>query len=244
MNSSAALKGFCGAQRRHRLHLVERRDRARVGVRARAAGAVLPRPAPRPQHREGHGRAARADADVEPAQAARRQRRRASSHDAQVILWHGFCSVHQRFTVDQIAQARAEHPGVQVIVHPECPMPVVDAADDARLDRLHRARPSRPPRPARPSRSAPRSTSCSASPREYPQHTIFCLDPVVCPCSTMYRIHPGYLAWVLEELVAGRGRQPHHGARRRRRPRAARARADARGEAAGRRGTAPCARAP
>jgi quinolinate synthase len=39
---------------------------------------------------------------------------------------------------------------------------------------------------------------------EYPQHTIFCLDPVVCPCSTMYRIHPGYLAWVLEELVASR----------------------------------------
>lgn len=39
---------------------------------------------------------------------------------------------------------------------------------------------------------------------EFPQHTIFCLDPVVCPCSTMYRIHPGYLAWVLEELVAGR----------------------------------------
>ncbi len=39
---------------------------------------------------------------------------------------------------------------------------------------------------------------------EFPQHTIFCLDPVICPCSTMYRIHPGYLAWVLEELVAGR----------------------------------------
>ena len=39
---------------------------------------------------------------------------------------------------------------------------------------------------------------------QYPQHEIFCLDPVVCPCSTMYRIHPGYLAWVLEELVAGR----------------------------------------
>ena len=39
---------------------------------------------------------------------------------------------------------------------------------------------------------------------EYPQHEIFCLDPVICPCSTMYRIHPGYLAWVLEELVAGR----------------------------------------
>ena len=51
--------------------------------------------------------------------------------DARVILWHGFCSVHKRFTVDQIEQARAEHPGVRVIVHPECPMPVVDAADEA-----------------------------------------------------------------------------------------------------------------
>ena len=38
---------------------------------------------------------------------------------------------------------------------------------------------------------------------EFPQHTIFCLDDVVCPCSTMYRIHPGYLAWVLEALVRG-----------------------------------------
>ena len=39
---------------------------------------------------------------------------------------------------------------------------------------------------------------------QYPQHTIFCLDSVVCPCSTMYRIHPGYVAWVLESLVDGR----------------------------------------
>ena len=50
--------------------------------------------------------------------------------DARVILWHGFCSVHKRFTVDQIETARAEYPGVRVIVHPECPMPVVDAADE------------------------------------------------------------------------------------------------------------------
>ncbi|WP_290723742.1 quinolinate synthase NadA, partial [Gordonia sp. UBA6683] len=51
--------------------------------------------------------------------------------DGRVILWHGFCSVHRRFTVDQIDQARAEHPGVRVIVHPECPVEVVDAADEA-----------------------------------------------------------------------------------------------------------------
>ncbi|MGZ5421228.1 MAG: quinolinate synthase NadA [Aeromicrobium sp.] len=52
-------------------------------------------------------------------------------HDARVLLWHGFCSVHKRFTVAQIEKARAEYPGVKVIVHPECPMPVVDAADAA-----------------------------------------------------------------------------------------------------------------
>ncbi|MGZ3676492.1 MAG: quinolinate synthase NadA, partial [Ktedonobacterales bacterium] len=40
--------------------------------------------------------------------------------------------------------------------------------------------------------------------QEHPDKTIFCLDPIVCPCSTMYRIHPAYLAWVLEELVEGR----------------------------------------
>jgi quinolinate synthase len=40
--------------------------------------------------------------------------------------------------------------------------------------------------------------------RENPDKTVFCLDPVVCPCATMYRIHPAYLAWALEELAAGR----------------------------------------
>ena len=43
---------------------------------------------------------------------------------------------------------------------------------------------------------------------EFPQHEIFCLDDVVCPCSTMYRIHPGYLAWVLESLLGREGRAP------------------------------------
>src|SRR5690625_1611675 len=49
--------------------------------------------------------------------------------DAKVILWNGFCSVHKRFTVDQITKARADYDNVQVIVHPECPAPVVEAAD-------------------------------------------------------------------------------------------------------------------
>ncbi|HWI30999.1 MAG TPA: quinolinate synthase NadA [Microbacterium sp.] len=122
--------------------------------------------------------------------------------DSRVILWHGFCSVHRRFTVDQVEKARADHPGVRVIVHPECPMPVVDAADEAgSTDYIRKA-----------IEGATEPTTFAIGTEinmvnrlaaEFPQHTIFCLDPVICPCSTMYRIHPGYLAWVLEALVRG-----------------------------------------
>ncbi|WP_394252250.1 quinolinate synthase NadA [Arthrobacter pityocampae] len=123
--------------------------------------------------------------------------------DSRVILWHGFCSVHRRFTVAQIEKARAEYPGVRVIVHPECPMPVVDAADEAgSTDYIRKAIDA-----AAPGSTFAVGTEINMVNRlaaQYPQHTIFCLDPVICPCSTMYRIHPGYLAWVLEGLVEGR----------------------------------------
>ncbi|GAA3692870.1 quinolinate synthase NadA [Zhihengliuella alba] len=123
--------------------------------------------------------------------------------EAQVILWHGFCSVHKRFTVGQIEGARAEYPGCRVIVHPECPMEVVDAADAAGSTDFIRKAVAAATEPT----TFAIGTEVNMVNRlaaEYPQHTIFCLDPVICPCSTMYRIHPGYLAWVLEELVAGR----------------------------------------
>jgi quinolinate synthase len=123
--------------------------------------------------------------------------------DARVVLWHGFCSVHKRFTVEQIEKARAEHPGVRVIVHPECPMPVVDAADEAGSTDYIRKAVAGATEPT----TFAIGTEINMVNRlaaEHPHHQIFCLDPVVCPCSTMYRIHPGYLAWVLEELVAGR----------------------------------------
>ena len=126
----------------------------------------------------------------------------AQLEDSRVILWHGFCSVHRRFTVDQIDKARAEHPGVRVIVHPECPMDVVDAADEAGSTDFIRKAIAAATEPT----TFAVGTEINLVQRlaaEYPQHEIFCLDPVVCPCSTMYRIHPGYLAWVLEGLVAG-----------------------------------------
>lgn len=127
----------------------------------------------------------------------------ATLRDAKVILWHGFCSVHKRFNPGQIAKAREEYPGVRVIVHPECPMEVVDAADEAgSTDYIRRAIADA----TEPTVFAigTEINMVNRLAAEYPQHTIFCLDPVICPCSTMYRIHPGYLAWVLEELVAGR----------------------------------------
>ncbi|PNI09995.1 quinolinate synthase [Arthrobacter sp. AFG7.2] len=123
--------------------------------------------------------------------------------DSRVILWHGFCSVHKRFNVGQIEKARNDFPGVQVIVHPECPMDVVDAADSAGSTDFIKKAIAAATEPT----TFAIGTEINMVNRlaaEYPQHTIFCLDPVICPCSTMYRIHPGYLAWVLEELVAGR----------------------------------------
>lgn len=122
--------------------------------------------------------------------------------EGRVILWHGFCSVHRRFTVDQIAAARETHPGVRVIVHPECPMAVVDAADESGSTDYIRKAIAAATEPT----TFAIGTEINLVQRlaaQYPQHEIFCLDPVVCPCSTMYRIHPGYLAWVLEALVAG-----------------------------------------
>lgn len=122
--------------------------------------------------------------------------------EAKVVLWNGFCSVHKRFTVDQIDQARTQYPDVRVIVHPECPMPVVDAADEyGSTDYIRKAVAAA----VKPTTFAI-GTEINMVQRlaaQYPQHNIFCLDPVVCPCSTMYRIHPGYLAWVLERLIAG-----------------------------------------
>ena len=121
---------------------------------------------------------------------------------ARVLLWYGFCSVHKRFTVEQIVKARADYPGVRVLVHPECPMDVVDAADEAgSTDYIKKAVEAAPAGSVFAIGTEINMVQRLAN--QHPEHTIFCLDPVICPCSTMYRIHPGYLAWVLEALERG-----------------------------------------
>ena len=161
--------------RRHRLHLVERGPGSRVGLGARSACPLLPRPAPRPQHRQGDGHPAGADAAVESQQAARRLRRTDTLKHSRVILWHGFCSVHKRFTVDQIEAARQRFPDVRVIVHPECPMPVVDAADaSGSTDFITKAIAAAPA-----GSTFAIGTEINLVQRlanQNPQHKIFCLD--------------------------------------------------------------------
>ena len=123
---------------------------------------------------------------------------------AKVILWQGHCSVHTRFTVKQIEDARREDPDVNVVVHPECVREVVDAADCYGSTEFIR----------KTVENAPAGTSWAIGTEismvnrlrdDNPDKRIFCLDPVVCPCATMYRIHPAYVLWVLEGIMAGVG---------------------------------------
>ncbi|PKB64896.1 MAG: quinolinate synthetase [SAR202 cluster bacterium Io17-Chloro-G2] len=122
--------------------------------------------------------------------------------DAKMVLWQGHCSVHTRFTVNQIQAARERYPDVTVLVHPECTMETVQAADmNGSTEVIRKAI----------NEAAPGSvwavgTEISLVNRlalNNPDKTVFCLDPVICPCSTMYRIHPAYLLWVLDGLAEG-----------------------------------------
>jgi quinolinate synthase len=105
--------------------------------------------------------------------------------------------------VQQIEEARRRYPDVKVIVHPECRMEVVQAADmDGSTEFIARIIQEAPPGSKWAVGTEINLVSRLA--RENPDKIVFCLDPVVCPCSTMYRIHPAYLCWVLEELAQGR----------------------------------------
>ncbi|MCH8870802.1 MAG: quinolinate synthase NadA [Chloroflexi bacterium] len=122
--------------------------------------------------------------------------------DAKMVLWKGHCSVHTRFTVEQIAQAREKFPDVHVVVHPECTMEAVQAADSNGSTEYIRALVSDAPAGS----VIAVGTEISMVNRlaaENPDKKVFCLDSVVCPCSTMYRIHPAYLSWVLDGLNEG-----------------------------------------
>ena len=123
---------------------------------------------------------------------------------AKMILWKGHCSVHERFTAKQIEAVRRQHPGIRVIVHPEVPWDVVQAADDNGSTEyiLRTVR-----------ESAPGSVWAVGTEVHLvnrlahevaPGKTVISLDQFGCLCSTMFRVSPNHLLWILEELVEGR----------------------------------------
>ncbi len=122
---------------------------------------------------------------------------------ATVLLWKGHCSVHQRFRPEHVRAFRQEHPAGIVVVHPECSHDVVSMADVVgSTDAIIRAA-----REAAPGSVLAVGTEIHLVNRlagELPDRTVLSLDPLVCPCSTMNRIDAAHLAWVLDELMAGR----------------------------------------
>jgi quinolinate synthase len=121
---------------------------------------------------------------------------------ARLLLWKGHCSVHQRFRPEHVEAFRREHPDGIVLVHPECAHEVAELADQVgSTDFIIRA-----------VAAAPSSAVLGVATEihlvkrlddESPDKTVLCLDPLVCPCSTMSRIDTPHLAWVLEGLVEG-----------------------------------------
>jgi len=122
---------------------------------------------------------------------------------ARVILWKGHCSVHMRFLPEDVDRMREQHPGIQVIVHPECRWEVCQKADDlGSTDKLRRL-----------VAEAPSGTKFAIGTeihlvnrlaKEHPDKTVLTLNGCGCLCTTMYRISPQHLAWALENLVEGR----------------------------------------
>jgi quinolinate synthase len=122
--------------------------------------------------------------------------------DATFLLWKGHCSVHQRFRPEHVAAFRAEHPDGIVVAHPECSRDVVMLADEVgSTDYIIKTVDAAPA-----GATIAVATEIHLVQRldhESPDKTVVSLDPLICPCSTMFRIDAAHLAWVLENLVDG-----------------------------------------
>jgi quinolinate synthase len=119
-----------------------------------------------------------------------------------LILWHGFCSVHTKFTRAQIDEVRAADPRVRVLVHPECPYDVAQAADLVGSTEFIIQMVQQAPAGA----SWAIGTEINLVHRlalQHPDQNIRSLQKNVCPCATMNRIDPAHLLWALENLAEG-----------------------------------------
>jgi quinolinate synthase len=122
---------------------------------------------------------------------------------ARIILWKGHCSVHTRFTVRQIENLRAQHPSVRVIVHPEVPLDVVQAADDSGSTEYIIKRVSESPAGSVWAVGTEIHLVNRLARQVAPDRTVLSLDQFGCLCSTMFRVSPNHLLWTLEGLIDG-----------------------------------------
>jgi quinolinate synthase len=123
---------------------------------------------------------------------------------SKLILWKGHCSVHTRFTVQQIEAFRQKHPDGKVVAHPECTFDVVQAADESGSTEFI----------INTVRNSPNGTTWAVATEIHlvnrlasevaPEKRVVTLDPFGCLCSTMFRVSPNHLLWVMEGLVEGR----------------------------------------
>ena len=122
---------------------------------------------------------------------------------ARVLLWKGYCSVHQRFLPEHAERVRREHPGIRIIAHPECRWDVCELADEiGSTEGILKAIAASPP--GSKWAVATEIHLVNRLAHQHPDKLVISLDPNVCVCTTMFRISPQHLCWVLENLVAGR----------------------------------------
>ena len=128
---------------------------------------------------------------------------REQANGVKLLLWKGHCSVHTRFTVAQIEAFRKKHPEGKVIAHPECTFDVVQAADvsgstETIIDTV---------------KASPKGSIWAVATEIHlvnrlanqvaPDRLVVTLDPFGCLCSTMFRVSPNHLLWILEGLIEG-----------------------------------------
>jgi quinolinate synthase len=121
---------------------------------------------------------------------------------SKVILWKGHCSVHQMFRPEHVRMFREKHPGIKILVHPECPQEVFELADvSGSTSKIINTVENSPP--GTKWAIGTELHLVNRLKQEHPEQEIYFLSPVVCMCATMYRIDLAHLCWSLENLAAG-----------------------------------------
>ena len=122
---------------------------------------------------------------------------------AKVILWRGHCSVHGRFTMQNIVEVRQKLPGVKVLVHPECQHDVVSNADVVGSTEMIIKTVTQSPAGSKWAIGTELNLVQRLA-NENPDKQVVFLDKTVCYCSTMNRIDLPHLVWAMESVVNGR----------------------------------------